>query len=41
MSAVLGAFDTVVSLMNKVWELMTSNPGSSRTWSSSPWSPCC
>ena len=26
MSAVLGAFDTVVSLMNKVWELMTSNP---------------
>ena len=26
MSAVLGAFHTVVSLMNKVWELMTSNP---------------
>lgn len=26
MPAVLGAFDTVVSLMNKVWELMTSNP---------------
>lgn len=26
MSAVLGAFDTVTSLMNSVWELMTSNP---------------
>lgn len=26
MSAVLGAFDTVTSLMEKVWILMTSNP---------------
>ena len=26
MSAVLGAFDTVTSLMNSVWTLMTSNP---------------
>lgn len=26
MSAVLSAFDTVTSLMNSVWELMTSNP---------------
>lgn len=26
MSAVLGAFDTVTSLMNSVWQLMTSNP---------------
>lgn len=26
MAAVLSAFDTVVSLMNEVWKLMTSNP---------------
>lgn len=26
MPAVLGAFDTVTSLMNSVWTLMTSNP---------------
>ena len=26
MPAVLGAFDTVTSLMNSVWQLMTSNP---------------
>lgn len=26
MSAVLSAMDTVVSLMTKVWDLMTSNP---------------
>lgn len=26
MSAVMSAMDTVVQLMSKVWELMTSNP---------------
>ena len=26
MSAVIGAVDTIVELMGKVWELMTSNP---------------
>lgn len=26
MTAVMGAMDTIVQLMGKVWELMTSNP---------------